>query len=161
MQAADTAALRHFCWRQYRGGWRHLIPGLLRLRSVTHTLTPQDGGGGLTTSMGGLLEAPVVVVGNSLHQVHLGAGDAADGPVPVVSNPHVQVAGVEVLKVLVEGDKFLQGGTRTKRKLVTVVERTGHLSTLIANHFISRLHQSAFSHFPKSDCYYLEKRTTC
>lgn len=47
-------------------------------------------------------------MGNSLHQVHLGTGDAADGSVPVVSNPHVQVPGVKVFKVLVEGDKLLQ-----------------------------------------------------
>lgn len=58
--------------------------------------------------MGGLLESPVIVMGNSLHQIHLGAWDAADGSVPVVSNPHVQVTGVEVLKVLVEGDKLLR-----------------------------------------------------
>lgn len=66
--------------------------------------------------MCGLLKGPVVVRGNPLHQVHLGAGDAADGPVPVVSNPHVQVAGVEVLKVLVEGDKLLRGGKEGGRK---------------------------------------------
>lgn len=69
------------------------------------------------TSTGGLLEGPVVVVGNSLHQVHLGAGDAADGPVPVVPDPHVQVAGVEVLKVLVEGDELLQGGMRRTQRV--------------------------------------------
>lgn len=56
-----------------------------------------------------ILEGPVVVVGNSLHQVHLGPGDAADGPVPVVSDPHVQVPGVKVLKILIEGHKILQG----------------------------------------------------
>lgn len=54
-----------------------------------------------------LLECPVVVVRNSLHQVHFSARDAADGSVPVVSDPHVQVSGVEVLKVLIERDKIL------------------------------------------------------
>lgn len=36
-----------------------------------------------------LLKGPVVVMGDPLHQVHLGAGDAADRSVPVVSDPHV------------------------------------------------------------------------
>lgn len=54
------------------------------------------------------LKSPVVVAGRPLHQVHLGARHAADGPVPVVSDAHVQVAGVEVLKVLVERHKVLR-----------------------------------------------------
>ena len=48
-------------------------------------------------------------MGNSLHQVHLSTRDAADGSVPVISDSHVQVPGVKVLKVLIEGDKILQG----------------------------------------------------
>lgn len=56
-----------------------------------------------------LLEGPIVVMGNSLHQVHLSTRNATDRSVPVVSNPHVQVPGVEVLKVLIEWDKILQG----------------------------------------------------
>lgn len=55
------------------------------------------------------LKSPIVVVGDSLHQVHLCSWDAAYGPVPVVSYPHVKVSGVKVLKVLVEGHKVLNG----------------------------------------------------
>lgn len=55
-----------------------------------------------------LLKGPVVVVGNSFHHVHPSTGNAADGSVPVVSDPHVQVPGVKVLKVLIEGDKILE-----------------------------------------------------
>ena len=47
-------------------------------------------------------------MGNSLHQVHLGTRNATDRSVPVVPNPHVQVPGIEVLKVLIEWDKILQ-----------------------------------------------------
>lgn len=54
-----------------------------------------------------LLERPVVVLRRPLHQVHLGARDAAYGPVPVVPDTHVKVPGVKVLKVLVEGHKVL------------------------------------------------------
>lgn len=46
-------------------------------------------------------------MGDSLHQVHSGPGHAADGPVPVVPDPHVQISGVEVLEILVEGHKVL------------------------------------------------------
>lgn len=46
-------------------------------------------------------------MGHSQHQVHFGPGYAADGPVPVVPDPHVQVSGVEVLKILVEGHEVL------------------------------------------------------
>ena len=46
-------------------------------------------------------------MGHSLHQVHFGPGHAADGPVPVVPDPHVQISGVEVLEILVEGHKVL------------------------------------------------------
>lgn len=53
------------------------------------------------------LKGPVVVAGRSLHQVHFGPRDAAYGPVPVVSYAYVEVSGVEVLKVLVEGHKTL------------------------------------------------------
>lgn len=53
------------------------------------------------------LKSPVVVVGHSLHQVHFGPRHAADGPVPVVPDPHVQISGVEVLEILVEGHKVL------------------------------------------------------
>lgn len=54
------------------------------------------------------LKSPVVVVGHSLHQVHFGPGHAADGPVPVVPDAHVQISGVEVLEILVEGHKVLE-----------------------------------------------------
>lgn len=54
-----------------------------------------------------LLKSPIVVMGNSFHQVHFGPRDAAYGPVPVVSDPHVKVSGVKVLKILVEGHKVL------------------------------------------------------
>lgn len=53
------------------------------------------------------LKCPVVVARLSLHQVHFGPGYAADGPVPVVPDPHVQISGVEVLEILVEGHKVL------------------------------------------------------
>lgn len=53
------------------------------------------------------LKSPVVVVGHSFHQVHFGPRDAAYGPVPVVSYTHVEVSGVKVLKVLVEGHEVL------------------------------------------------------
>lgn len=54
-----------------------------------------------------LLKRPVVVIGGSFHQVHFGPRDATYGPVPVVSDPHVKVSGVKVLKILVEGHKVL------------------------------------------------------
>lgn len=38
----------------------------------------------------------------SLHNVHPGSRHAADGPVPVVSDPHVQIPRVEVLEILVQ-----------------------------------------------------------
>lgn len=47
-------------------------------------------------------------MGHSLHQVHFGARDAAYGPIPIVSDSHVEVPRVEILKVLVEGHKVLQ-----------------------------------------------------
>lgn len=53
------------------------------------------------------LKCPVVVLGRSLHQVHSGPWDAAYGPVPVVPYTHVEVSGVKVLKILVEGHKVL------------------------------------------------------
>lgn len=46
-------------------------------------------------------------MGDLLQQVHSGPGNAAEGPVPIVSYPHVQISGVEVLKILVEGHKVL------------------------------------------------------
>lgn len=49
-------------------------------------------------------------MGHSLHQVHFGPGHAADGPVPVVPDPHVQISVVEVLEILVEGHKVLHVG---------------------------------------------------
>lgn len=54
-----------------------------------------------------LLKSPIVVTGGSAHQVHFGSRDAAYGPVPVVSDPHVKVSGVKVLKILVKGHKVL------------------------------------------------------
>lgn len=74
-----------------------------------------------------LLEGPIVVMGNSLHQVHLSTRNATDRSVPVVSNPHVQVPGVEVLKVLIEWDKILQG----KEKILMI-----SLYHVSANHYI-------------------------
>lgn len=53
------------------------------------------------------LKCPVVVLGRPPHQVHFGTRDTAYGPVPVVPYTHVEVSGVEVLKVLVEGHKVL------------------------------------------------------
>lgn len=47
-------------------------------------------------------------MGHSLHQVHFGPGHAAHGPVPVVPDAHVQISGVEVLEILVEGHKVLE-----------------------------------------------------
>lgn len=52
-------------------------------------------------------KSPVVVIGHPLHQVKHGAWQAAHGPIPVVSHPHVQVSGVKVLKVLIEGYEIL------------------------------------------------------
>lgn len=54
-----------------------------------------------------LLEGPIVVARGSFHQVHFGSRDAAYGPVPVVTDPHVKVSGVKVLEILVEGHKVL------------------------------------------------------
>lgn len=54
-----------------------------------------------------LLKGPVVVGGNSFHQVHLSSGDTAYRSIPVVSNPHVKVPGVKVLKILVQWHKVL------------------------------------------------------
>lgn len=53
-------------------------------------------------------EGPVVVVGHSLHQVEGGSRQTADGPVPVVPHPHVQVPRVEVLKILVQRHEILK-----------------------------------------------------
>lgn len=58
------------------------------------------------------LKSPVVVMGCSFHQVHFGPWDAAYGPVPVVSDPHVEVSGVKVLKILVERNKVLEMGKK-------------------------------------------------
>lgn len=63
-----------------------------------------------------LLKGPVIVVGNSFHHVHPRPRNAADGTVPVVPDPHVQVPGVKVLKVLIEGDKILQEEEERVRK---------------------------------------------
>lgn len=52
-------------------------------------------------------KSPVVVIGHPLHQVKHGAWQAAHGPIPVVSHPHVQVSGVKVLKVLIERYEIL------------------------------------------------------
>lgn len=54
------------------------------------------------------LERPVVVRGRSLQQVHFCPRHTAYGPVPVVPYTHVEVSGVKVLKILVEGHKVLQ-----------------------------------------------------
>lgn len=53
-------------------------------------------------------KCPVVVVGHPLHQVEDGSRQAAHGAIPVVSNPHVQVSGVKVLKVLIERYEILR-----------------------------------------------------
>lgn len=53
------------------------------------------------------LERPVVVMRLPLHDVHPGSRHAADRPVPVVSNPHVEVPRVEVFKILIQGHKVL------------------------------------------------------
>ena len=63
---------------------------------------------GSRTRRSNLLERPIVVVCNSLDQVHLGTRDTADRSVPVVSDPHVQVPRVKVLKVLIERNEILQ-----------------------------------------------------
>lgn len=55
-------------------------------------------------------------MGNSFHHVHPRPRNAADGTVPVVPDPHVQVPGVKVLKVLIEGDKILQEQEEWVRK---------------------------------------------
>lgn len=69
----------------------------------------------LTAEQKHSLKGPVVVVGDPVHQVHLGSWNAADGPVPVVPYPHVEVPGVKVLKVLVERHKVLKKGRRQSR----------------------------------------------
>ena len=53
-------------------------------------------------------ESPVVIVRHPLHQVEGGPRQTAYGPVPVVSDPHVQVPRVEVLKVLIHRHKLLE-----------------------------------------------------
>lgn len=55
------------------------------------------------------LKSPVVVVGGSVHQVHLSSWNTADGSVPIVSDAHVEVSGVKVLKVLIKWHKVLCG----------------------------------------------------
>lgn len=62
------------------------------------------------------LKGPVVVMGNSFHHVHLSTGNTTNGSVPVVPDPHVQIPGVKVLKVLIEGDKILED--RRKRNML-------------------------------------------
>lgn len=58
-------------------------------------------------------ECPIVVIGNSLHQVKHRAWQAAHRSIPVVSHPHVQVSGVKVFKVLIERNEILR---RRRRK---------------------------------------------
>lgn len=48
-------------------------------------------------------------MGGSVHQVHLGSRNAAYGSVPVVSDAHVEVPGVKVLKVPIKRHKVLCG----------------------------------------------------
>lgn len=62
-----------------------------------------------TSQCSNLLEGPVVVEGKSLPQVHCSTRGATDGYVPGVSNPYVQVPVIKVLKVLIQGDKILEG----------------------------------------------------
>lgn len=62
------------------------------------------------------LKSPVVVVGGSFHQIHLGSRDAAYRPVPVVSYPHIEVSGVKVLEILVERYKILHMDEKVDNK---------------------------------------------
>lgn len=55
-----------------------------------------------------LPECPVIVIRHPLHQVKHRPWQAAYRAVPVVSYPHVQVSGVEVLKVLIKWYKILK-----------------------------------------------------
>lgn len=84
--------------------------------------------GGISLS----LKSPVVVVGRSLHQVHFGPRYAAYGPVPVVSYTHVEVSGVKILKILVEGHKVLHMDKHRERE----GESTEGLSEWQEFHFI-------------------------
>lgn len=70
-------------------------------------------------------------MGDPLPEVHFGSWSAAEGPVPVVPDPYVDVPGVEVLKVLVERHKVLQRGSR---------EDEGILSTRFLEEVISQFH---------------------
>lgn len=62
-------------------------------------------------------KGPVVVIGHPLHQVKHGARQAANGTIPVVSHPHVQVSGVKVLKVLIEGYEILRRRRKNNEQL--------------------------------------------
>lgn len=53
------------------------------------------------------LERPVVIMRLSLHDVHPGPRHTADGPIPVVSNPHVEVPCIEVFEILIQWHKVL------------------------------------------------------
>lgn len=76
-------------------------------------------------TLSNLLKCPVVVMRHSVYQVHLGTRDTADGSVPVVSDSHVQVPGVKVLKILIEGDKILQRKRKEKCHFHSSVNATG------------------------------------
>ena len=71
-------------------------------------------------------ECPVVIVGHPLHQVKGGPRQTAYGPVPVVSDPHVQVPRVEVLKVLIHWHKLLK--SMENRWVMDLHLHLGHLA---------------------------------
>lgn len=52
-------------------------------------------------------KCPVVVIRHPLHHIKPRPRGTADGPVPVVSDSHVQVPRVKILKVLIKRHKIL------------------------------------------------------
>ena len=54
-----------------------------------------------------------MVVRLAVHELEVGAGHAADGPVPAVTNAPVQVARVEALEILVQRHPALQASSES------------------------------------------------
>lgn len=79
------------------------------------------------------LKSPVVVVGGSFHQIHLGSRDAAYRPVPVVSYPHIKVSGVKVLKILVERYKILHMDEKVDNKAAQHIGNFSYITGISCN----------------------------
>jgi hypothetical protein len=62
------------------------------------------------------LESPAVICRLAFHDVKVGAGQAADGPIPAIADARVEVARVKRLKITVERREVLHGGVERERQ---------------------------------------------